>query len=128
MHPHHVCASCLGDEIERKVISGYLHYYKSSDISISYLPWLAVNVQWETPIPTEKVRNRNSRTSMTSESKKRSQGNNSTKNGKNGAVLLAEELQVAQAKRRMAHGLCRQKEESSQRRVLRAFQELHGKR
>lgn len=45
--------------------------------------------------------------------------------GKNGAVLLAEELQAA--KRRMAHGLCRQKEEPSQR-FLRALQEPHGKK
>jgi len=58
---------------------------------------------------------------MTSMSENRRQGSCSTKNGKNGAVFLAEELQAAQAQRRIAHGLCRRKEESPERRVWRTF-------
>lgn len=78
----------------------------------------------ETPIPREKVRNRIRRMCPRTGARETL----APKNGKNGAALLAEELQMEHAKRRMARGLCRQKEEISQRRVLRALQEPHGKR
>lgn len=61
---------------------------------------------------------------MTSVSGNRKWGSRRTKVGKNWAVFLAEKLQAAQAQRRTAHGLRRQKEESSQRKVWRRLRFL----
>lgn len=80
MHPHHVCISCLGSKIERErlfldilIIIGH----QTSALPICHGWQLTCNE--ETPVPTEKVRNRLRRTRTTSVSENRSQGSCSTK-------------------------------------------------